>query len=106
MLLIPEYGINGAAIASFLCMLVYNTIKVTYVYRKFKMQPFTVDTVKTFVLILVSLGIFYYWDFSFHPFINIVLKSALISVFYVIMSYYLDLSEDINKLINKYLLRR
>ena len=106
MLLIPEYGINGAAIASFLCMLVYNTIKVTYVYRKFKMQPFTVDTVKTFVLILVSLGIFYYWDFSFHPFINIVLKSALISVFYVIMSYYLDLSEDINKLRNKYLLRR
>lgn len=106
MILIPKYGINGAAIASFICMLVYNIVKITYVYRKFNMQPFTVDTVKTFVLILVSLGIFYYWDFPFHPLINIALKSVLITIFYVAMSYYLDLSKDINKLMDKYLLRK
>lgn len=105
-LFIPKYGINGAAFASFICMIVYNTVKITYVYKKFDMQPFSVDTVKTFVLILVSLGIFYYWDFPFYPLVSIALKSLLITVFYVIMSYHLDLSEDINKLIDKYLLRR
>ena len=106
MLFIPKYSINGAAFASFICMVVYNTVKITYVYRKFGMQPFSVDTVKTLVLILVSMGIFYFWDFPFYPLISIALKSLLITVFYVLLSYHLDLSEDINKLIDKYLLRR
>ena len=44
---------------------IYNAAKIWFVNAKFRMMPFTVDTVKTFVLILVSIGVFYFWDFSF-----------------------------------------
>lgn len=103
---IPRYGINGSAVATLIAVVIYNAIKIIFVYKKFNMFPLTVDTVKAFVLILVSIGIFYFWEFPFHLFVSIVLKSVLITGFYMIMSYYLDISEDINALIDKYLLRK
>lgn len=103
--LIPRYGIDGAAFATFISILVYNSAKVIFVYIKFKMFPFTSDTVKTFLLILVLIGVFYFWDFSFHPILNIGLKSILITGFYTFIVYVLNFSEDISKLIDKVLRR-
>jgi len=102
-LLIPKYGINGAAIATFISIVVYNALKLTFVYYKFKMSPFTSNTAKTLVLILVLVGAFYFWDFSFHPILSIALKSALIGCSYVSVVYLLTLSEDISNIINKFL---
>ncbi len=104
-LLIPEYGINGAAFATFIAMLIYNAVKIFYVYIKFKITPFTSSTVKTLVLILVLTGVFYFWEFPFHPVINICLKSILIGLCYTFIVYLMDFSEDITSLINN-LLRR
>lgn len=105
-LFIPKYGINGSAVATLIAVTIYNAIKIIFVYQKFKMMPLTADTVKAFVLILISTGIFYFWEFPFYPVINILFKSVLIVGFYMIMSYFLDISEDINGLIDKFLLRR
>jgi len=101
--LIPEYGINGAAFATFIAVFVYNVAKVLFVQLKFNMIPFTISTVKTFVLILVCIGIFYFWDFSFHPAINIVLKGFVIALFYGFVIYVFRFSEDISIIIDKIL---
>lgn len=98
---IPLYGINGAAFATFIAILIYNVAKIVFVYNKFRMLPFSSNTVKVIVLLLVSLGVFYYWDFPFHPVINIALKSTLISLSYGYLVYALDLSDDISSLLNK-----
>ena len=97
---IPIYGINGAAFATFLAILLYNLAKLWFVNIKLKMQPFTLNTVKVLVLIIVCLGVFYFWDFPWHPLINIGLKSFLITVFYGTVVYTLQFSEDITSLIN------
>jgi len=97
---IPKYGLNGAAFASFIALLIYNTVKVWFVHTKFRMMPFTVDTVKTFVLILVNIGIFYFWDFSFTPIINIVIKSLIITLFYGLIVYFFRFSEDISNILD------
>jgi O-antigen/teichoic acid export membrane protein len=39
LVLIPEYGIQGAAIASFLAMFLFNLIKYLFVWIKFGLQP-------------------------------------------------------------------
>jgi len=101
--LIPEYGINGAAFATFIAVFVYNVAKVLFIQLKFNMIPFTISTVKTFVLILVCIGIFYFWDFSFHPAINIVLKGFVIALFYGFVIYVFRFSEDISIIIDKIL---
>ncbi|HMC00613.1 MAG TPA: polysaccharide biosynthesis C-terminal domain-containing protein [Flavobacteriaceae bacterium] len=100
---IPKYGLNGAAFASFIALLIYNAAKIWFVQAKFSMMPFTVNTVKTFVLILVCIGIFYFWDFSFNPVINIILKSIIITLFYGLVVYIFKFSEDISNILNNLL---
>ncbi|PNQ72887.1 sugar isomerase [Hanstruepera neustonica] len=102
---IPLYGINGAAAATFMAVLLYNLAKIWFVNFKFKMLPFTFSTTKVMILIIVSLGIFYFWDFGFHPLVNITFKSILISAFYGFIVYALNFSEDITAIMNKLLKR-
>ena len=105
LLLIPEYGIDGAAFATFLSVLVYNIAKLLFVYSKYKISPFTTNTLKTLVLILIMVGLFYYWELPFHPILNIVLKSIVITSVYVFVVYKMQLSDDISALINKLIKR-
>lgn len=102
-ILIPEYGINGAAFATFMSVIVYNFAKVSFVYYKFKMSPFCANTFNTLVLIIILAGIFYFWEFPFHPIINIGLKSILIGACYGLIVYKMNLSEDISGILNKFL---
>lgn len=102
-LFIPRYGINGAAFATFISIVVYNALKLAFVYYKFKMSPFTANTAKTLILILVLVGVFYFWDFHFHPVLNIALKSVLIGLCYTSVVYLLTLSDDISIILDKYL---
>jgi hypothetical protein len=67
------------------------------------MSPFTVDTVKTLLLILVWIAVFYFWDFPFYPLINIALKSVLIVASYVYVVYTLKFSEDISGILDGFL---
>lgn len=92
---IPVYGGNGAALATFIAVFVYNISKFLFVQYAFKMTPFTKYTLRTLVVILCGVAVFYFWDFSFHPLINIGLKSILITVFYGFIVYKYRFSEDI-----------
>lgn len=104
MVFIPMYGINGSAFATFLAVAFYNSIKIYFVKRKFDMMPFTMDTGKVTLLILVMVGIFYFWEFPFYPLVNIALKSTLITVMYVIIIFKMKVSDDLSAMIRKYLM--
>ncbi len=101
-LLINSLGIDGAALATLIVVLIFSTIKIVYIQRKMKMQPFSRSTV---VVLCVIGGIFlgfYFWNFSFHPIINIVLKTLLVTVVYGIAIIKLKVSSDIQEVYTKY----
>ncbi|SDE62116.1 Membrane protein involved in the export of O-antigen and teichoic acid [Pricia antarctica] len=101
--LIPKYGLDGAAIASFAAFFIYNTIKLIYVKSKFGILPFTDETLKVSAL-LIGIGvIFYFLDFPFHPILNIALKSILISALYIGVIYRFKISEDVFGVLTKIL---
>ncbi|MCL6294950.1 polysaccharide biosynthesis C-terminal domain-containing protein [Jejuia spongiicola] len=102
---IPLYGINGAALATFLAIFLYNTIKLVFVYKKFNMLPFSANTFKIGLCITLVIVLFYFWDFSFHPIVNIILKSGLIAILYGVVIYLFKFSENITELIDKVLKR-
>ena len=60
MIFIPLFGINGAAIASFIAVLLYNLAKISFVQYAFKMSPFTINTLKAILLVIASVFIFSY----------------------------------------------
>ena len=99
---IPIYGIEGSAFATFLAIFIYNTVKIYFVMLKFNMQPFTMDSLKIVMTLIILSFAFYFWDFPFHPILNIALKSALIGVLYFSLIYRLKVSKDITGQIQKY----
>lgn len=103
MLFIPRFGINGSAFATFLAISIYNTIKIYFVKKKFNMMPFNAETGKVCVLLVVSIAIFYFWEFPYHPIINIALKSFLVTILYILAIFKMNVSDDISLVIRKYL---
>ncbi|WP_323789847.1 polysaccharide biosynthesis C-terminal domain-containing protein [Psychroserpens sp.] len=103
MILIPLYGINGSAIATLIAVVVYNTIKVIFVKMKFNVVPFTLQTFKISVLLVLCVLAFYFWEFPFNAYLNILLKSIVIGIVYGLVIYKLNVSEDISEMLNKYL---
>ncbi len=100
---IPVYGIEGSAFATFLAIFVYNTIKIYFVKRKFNMQPFSMASLKIVLTLIVLSLAFYFWEFPFHPIVNIILKSLVIGLLYFSLIYKMNVSEDISSQIKKYL---
>ena len=99
--LIPIYGIEGAAIASFLAMLVFNLTKYVFVWMKFGIQPFSIATLKMVgisgtVLLLNSL--LPSLDSSI---LDIVVRSTTISLVFLGLTYGLKVSEEFNGVINQ-----
>lgn len=101
MLLIPKYGINGAAIATLTAITLYSLAKLLFVVLQMKLYPFTLETLKSFGILLVSFGLFYFWDFELLPIFNIIFKSMLLTVFFGFLNYYLKISPEINQVIDQ-----
>ena len=102
MLLIPLYGIVGAALATLISIVIYNAIKLLFVIHKMNLYPFTKNTLKSLVIIILFFVAFYFWDFVFHPIVNIVLKSILITIAYMYVNYSLVISPEINQVVDTF----
>nr|WP_321243176.1 polysaccharide biosynthesis C-terminal domain-containing protein [uncultured Psychroserpens sp.] len=103
LVLIPKYGINGAGLATFIAIVIYNTIKIIFVKQKFNMLPFTSETLKITILLIILVIGFYFWDFPFNAYLNIALKSIVLGIVYGFLIYKLNVSEDISEAIRKFL---
>lgn len=100
--LIGVFGINGAALATLLVVFVYSIIKIFYVQQKLNMQPFSINSIKILLIVAALFVAFYFWNFSFHPIINILLKTVIVSVVYVVLVLKLNVSEDVTNQLHKY----
>lgn len=100
MIFIPMYGIDGAAIATLISITLYSIAKLLFVVIKMKLFPFTSNTLISFAILISLFCAFYFWEFSFHPVINIILKSTIVTIIYVFVNYKLKLSSDFNAVVN------
>ena len=98
--LIESMGIEGAALATFIVVLVFGVIRVYYVYRKLSMQPF--DRKSGVVLLLIGLifAVFFSIQLNVPPLIAILVKSILISLIFFFLVLKLRISEDLNSFFN------
>jgi hypothetical protein len=69
------------------------------------LYPFTLKNIYALAIGLLCFFAFYYWEFNFHPIVNIVFKSALVSLVYVGLIYKANLSPEIKTVIEKQLKR-
>ncbi len=101
--LIPAYGLIGAAIATCAAYFVYAFAKAYYVYLKLKIHPWTKQTTISLLLVTGCIALFYSWDFNWNTYLNIAVKSCLITIVYGLLVYFTKVSTEVNATIEKYL---
>lgn len=103
MIFIPKYGIIGCAFATLLSITIYSLAKLYFVVKRLHLYPFTIQTVYSLILTLALFLTFYFWEFPFYPIVNIIIKSILLTIIYIYLNYKFVISEDINKVLDKFL---
>lgn len=103
MLFIPLYGIMGSAFATLLSITLYSFAKLFFVIKRLDLYPFTIQTLYSLSITFVLFLLFYFWEFPFHPVINIGLKSTLLTALYIYLNYKLVISKEINQVIDNVL---
>ncbi len=94
--LIEYMGIEGAALATLIVVLVFAVMRVYYVYRKLDMQPFDRKTGLVLLLIGLNFAIFFSIQLNLPPLLAILIKSAFISVIFLFLVLRLKISDDLN----------
>lgn len=93
-----EYGINGAAMATAISILLFNIIRLALIKSRMNMHPFSLKTI--YAILLLS-GIYFILSFlpnSGYAFLDIIWRSVAVFVIFIPSLAYLELSEDINKI--------
>ena len=106
LLLIPIYGLNGAAIGSAIALILFNLAKYLFILFRMRIQPFSVQTLKTLAIgaLVLALGI---WLPQLQDtYLDILYRSAIVSIIFGASIYMLNISEDINNIVNKLIGRR
>lgn len=103
--LIQILGIEGAALATLIVVLIFGIIKIVYVKNKLEMQPYSKKTKIILTIIGLLFFAFYFINLNINPFLSILFKSILVSLIFIFLVVRLRLSSDINKLIRKLLFK-
>jgi O-antigen/teichoic acid export membrane protein len=103
-LLIPLYGMNGAAFALALATIYYNAVRYAFLWWKLGMQPFTIDIPKV-LLIMVVVGfavslIPVTEGTKFKTVVDIAYRSTAITLIYGAVIYWSRISPELNGAMN------
>ena len=98
-ILIPKYGINGAAMATALSVFLFNLIRLILIKVKMGLQPFSLKTLYTVLILLAIYGVSIYLPLSGILYIDILWKTFVVLAIYIPLLLALELSEDINKIV-------
>ena len=97
--LIKEFNVIGAAIATFFAMLLFNGIKLIFIYVKMGFHPFSINSLKAIFLAIFAYFIAYAVPVIAYPILNILVKGSVFSLIYLSAILYLNIAPEISKLI-------
>ncbi|MGZ2368981.1 lipopolysaccharide biosynthesis protein [Ancylomarina sp. YFZ004] len=104
-IMIPLWGIIGAAAASFAASLCFNLMKYVFLLRRYKFQPFNYRYLLVVVSALVSYYIAYLLPKQDSFIIDIIVRGAIVSLIYIALSLAFRISKDLNKFAMKLIKR-
>ena len=101
MIWIPQYGIDGAALATLVVVGLSIFVKIIYLQFKIKANPISWNQFKALAAVGILYSLFKYIDWTFSPIVNIVLTSVLVSALYFLIVVQFKLSDDLLRLVKR-----
>ena len=100
-ILIPRYGIDGAAMSVAFAITVFNVAKYIFIWYTLKIQPFTRATLVVIIISTATVGINYILPDFDNIFVDIIFRSSVVTIFYGGAILLTKVSPDVNKLFQK-----
>ncbi|MCR9253053.1 MAG: polysaccharide biosynthesis C-terminal domain-containing protein [bacterium] len=109
-ILIPIYGITGAALATSMSILIFNIAKFIFVKFKLGLSPFSVGQL-TIIALGTAIVLLNTLTAKFdNPILDILIRSTVVTILYIGLLLLLRVSDEMqnifNQLINKYLKKK
>ncbi|MEI2739949.1 MAG: lipopolysaccharide biosynthesis protein [Chitinophagaceae bacterium] len=90
-----EMDIVGAGLANLISMIIYNSIRIAFLWKKFRLFPFTIQSLYTVLLAGACYGICHFSFMNIHGLAGMFLRSILFILLYATGVVYMKLSPDI-----------
>jgi O-antigen/teichoic acid export membrane protein len=100
LILIPKHGIDGAAMATALSVLIFNLIRLVLIKVKMKMHPFSLNSLKTIIVLFTIYYLLQYLPKTSIVLLDIFWKSSITIIIYIPLVLWLNLSEDLTAIVN------
>lgn len=97
-----DMGITGAALATAISFMLYNSFKVYYIRRYFQITPFTASYYYTIVWLILVSGLFFWHPLPEMPMFAILVKGTIISLATAGVSYYFNLAPEAFELLSRF----
>jgi O-antigen/teichoic acid export membrane protein len=98
-ILVKQYGIIGSAWSNLASYIIYNTIRIVFLKRKFNLQPFTRQTVFVLAHSMACFLLIYFLFKNMNGLAGIILRSLTFVIVYTITAIYFKLSADIDPVV-------
>jgi O-antigen/teichoic acid export membrane protein len=94
-ILTKRYDIIGPGLANLISITIYNLIRIIFLWKKFRLFPFTIQSVYTILLAGICFVICYFLFLNIHGLAGLVLRSIAFCVLYGTGVIYFKLSPDV-----------
>jgi O-antigen/teichoic acid export membrane protein len=102
---IPIYGIAGSALATAVTITFANIIRFVFLYIKFGMQPYNINTLKLLSIAMLCYLSVYFIPLLQNKYIDIAIRSSIISGLFFILILLTEATPELNSKIRKNLKR-
>lgn len=100
-ILIPRYGIDGAAMSVAFAITIFNIAKYIFIWYTLKIQPFTSATIVVLAIAAATIGLNYIIPKFDNIFVDIIARSSIVTIFFGGAVLVTRVSPDVNKLFKK-----
>ncbi len=105
LLLIPRFGMNGAALATAISAFTFNAMKFFFIKKNFSLHPFEIKTLKILLAIAVTGFAVYFIPPMISPLADIIIRSAIITTLYTGMTYFMKVAPELEPVAMAYVRR-
>lgn len=98
-------GIIGVAMATLVALSLYNLAKLLFIYWKFGIHPFSVATMKLFLIAGLAFFGAYFIPSSGIPLVDIMVKSSIVAAIYLPLVLVWRVSPDVNQFVAEFVQR-
>jgi len=97
LLLIPRYGLTGAAISSAAALGFLNLLRYLFLYFKYGLQPYNLRFLSVILIGAIAYLVAFFLPFRLYFVIDLLIRSTLFSLLFLLPIYFFRISVDLNQ---------